>query len=102
MTPSNNTWGVCERNMRAQDVPHQRNWSCIIEPSRTGTSLRLPNRYSPPTRTGSQDVPVLGLFVTQANLHSAARGVMTPILGSLQRVIIRVRNVHTRRRALVS
>ena len=72
------------RNTRERDGPHQQSSGCIIEPSRTGTSHRLPDgRYSPPMRPpGNQDVPVLGFLRYLDNLHFQYHRVMTPIEGS--------------------
>jgi len=72
---------VPEKYARAQVARHQRSWSCIIVPSRTGTSLRLLSRYSPPMRLGSKDVPVLDSFATPVLYIPVAGVVMTPIPG---------------------
>ena len=61
LAPEGASWRASGRSMHGSDGPHQASWSYIIERSRTGTSRRLLSRYSPPSRLGSKEVPVLGL-----------------------------------------
>ena len=74
---------VRQKYARAGYGPRQQNSSCIIEPSRTGTSHRLPKVAIPPLcGPGSQDVPVLGFSSLPGLIYFFQyRCVMTPIDG---------------------
>lgn len=84
-------------------VQHQRNWSCTIEPSRTGTSLHSLSRGSPPRGEGDRRYPSSTLFLRKQSIfrspycHDPQSGVKAEARTSPARRLSRVSRSWRRR-----
>src|ERR1039457_6748347 len=73
-------WAVFVKSTHAPAVQRPRNWTCTIEPLRTGTSLLSHSHGSPPGAIGAREVPVLDLWPHEGNGTARAPRGAGPLL----------------------